>query len=503
MYGPDRCRQEAHQGDDTGRAAASDMDCYSRLPISAVAALMFIPALLSWGESELDSLVDEAMANSPTVLAARARVEQALCRHRELLEFFDPSLYVIGGKSERARGVPGSTGFVSGTNNAQEVSGGVEVAVAPGAYVAAGAAERFLAEPSDYNHLYQSLLGLRVRVPLLRDRGFSQWDLQRSASLADFNAVVSGLLVVMQSLRHDVELAYISCYETLSAYHVAKEATSRFQGLLDEAGELARLRVVPEYQVFPAEMELGLRQANELRALQAHETSLARLSGFLGTGREVGLASGPEILIELAGAARLPSDIPLEEALLRRGTYLQLTNQMEGIRAVLRRARDDLRSDVSLNMGLTWQGESPDAFVGGRSLTSEKAVGGEVVLVWRRPLEFRGARSRLSRHRARIAELKHRLTEVKISTETELAVGTLTYRRSRERLRALERALRAARETVSAEQERFRLGEARSRNVLDAEKDLTDVLERQTRTAAELLRARSNVLFASGYELDR
>jgi outer membrane protein TolC len=478
------------------------MDCYLRVPLAAIAITILSTAVPGFGNSELDSLIDEAMANSPTVLASRERVQQAVARHRELLEFFDPSLYAAVGKVERGRGVPGSTGFTSTTNNAQEVQGGVEVPLEPGAYLSVGAAERFLTEPGDYNHLYQTLLGVRLRIPLMRDRGFSKWDYDRARVLAEFNGSVSRLLSVMQVLRHDVELAYITSYETLSAYEVAREAKGRFQSLYDEARELARLKVVPEYQVFPAEMELALRRENELRARQAHETSLLRLSGFLGSRREVSLASGPEILIQLARDMELPPSVPVMDALVRRGPYLEITNQLAAVRADLARTREDLRPDVSLNMGVTWLGESPDDLLADSSISSDKSLGGEVVLVWRRPLEYRGAHSRMSFHRARVAELKRRLEEVLISTETDLQVGTLTYRRSQERLQTLDRAVQAARETVRAEQERFRLGEGRSRNVLDAEKDLTDILERQTRTAAELLRARSNILFASGYDLN-
>jgi outer membrane protein TolC len=477
------------------------MDCYSRVPIAAIATTIFAVTVFAAGADELDSLVNESMAHSPIVLAARERVQQALSRHRELLEFFDPNLYLGAGKTERGRGIPGGRGYPALTNNAQAVEGGMEVPLEPGGYLTVGGAERFLTEPGDYNHLYQTLVGIRLRIPLLRDRGFVQWDLERARALAEFNAAVSQLMTVMQTLRHDVELAYIASYESLTAYQVAREAKKRFQALLDEARELARLKVIPEYQVFPAEMELDLRQEMELRARQAYETSLVRLSGLLGSRRAISLRSGADILVQLARDIKSPPEIALADAVARRGIYLEIMNRLAAVRAQLARERDDLRADLSLNMGLSWLGESPDDVLGDGSITADKSFGGEVLLVWRRPLEFRGAHSRISRHRSRIAELKHRLLEVEIRTETELQTGLLAYRESRERLRTLDRAVKAARETVKAEQERFRLGEGRSRNVLDAEKDLTNILERQTHTAAELLRARSNLLFAAGYDL--
>jgi len=54
-------------------------------------------------------------------------------------------------------------------------------------------------------------------------------------------------------------------------------------------------------------------------------------------------------------------------------------------------------------------------------------------------------------------------------------------------------------DALEAENERFCLGEGRSRNVLDAQRDLTDALKRQTIIAVELLRAYSNFMYASGY----
>ena len=478
------------------------MDCYLRVPFAAIAASILTTAVFAGDNREIDSLVNEAMAHSPVVLAARERVRQALSRHRELLEFFDPNLYAGAGKTERGRGIPGGRGFPSITNDAQAVEGGVEIPLEPGAYLTVGGAERFLTEPGDYNHLYQTLLGVRLRIPLLRDRGFVQWNLERARALAEYNAAASQLLQVMQSLRHDVELTYIAAYESLSAYQVAREAKTRFQALLDEARELARLKVVPEYQVFPAEMELELRREIELRALQAHEISLEKLSQLLGTRRHVSLKAGPEILVQFARDMGEPPDIPLADAVERRGSYLEVKNLLAAGRAELDREQDDLRSDLSLNLGMNWLGESPDDIVGTNSESAEKSFGGEALVVWRRPLEFRGTHSRISRRRSRIAELKHRLREVEIRTETELKTGLLAYRESRKRLRALDRAIKAARATVNAEQERFRLGEGRSRNVLDAEKDLTNILDRQTHTAAELLRAHSNLLFAAGYDLE-
>ena len=64
----------------------------------------------------------------------------------------------------------------------------------------------------------------------------------------------------------------------------------------------------------------------------------------------------------------------------------------------------------------------------------------------------------------------------------------------------INNGMKAARETLESEQERFRLGEGASSDVLDAQKNLTIMLQRLTLAAADLLRARTEYLYAGGFE---
>ena len=59
--------------------------------------------------------------------------------------------------------------------------------------------------------------------------------------------------------------------------------------------------------------------------------------------------------------------------------------------------------------------------------------------------------------------------------------------------------MKAARLALDAERDRFRLGEGRSRQVLDAQKDLTKAMQRQNQNAASLLRTVSDYEYATGY----
>ena len=450
--------------------------------------------------SELQSLLDRALQANPQVLAAKARVEQALDQHEGLLGFFDPRLYMAGGTAQRARGVPGGTGWTSLTDDAHELTAGIELPVRPGAYLTLGAAERSLFDGgSGYDQLYQSLLGVRLRIPLMRDRGFVQFEQERARALADYGAAVSDTIAVMQTLRHAVEVAYVDAYATLASYDVSKRATERFRVLLGQARELARLKVMPAYQVFPAEMELSLRLEEEEQARQVHEVSLIRLQEQIGDRLPVALGFGAEHLVEVAAALGALPEVDVEQSLERRGSYRRLLNRIEAARADLKRATDDLLPDLSLRAATTWRGEDPDQPFASQTIVTDKPFGGEVVVVWEQPLMHRAADRRISGARAHIAELKQGIETERTALKADVQSAAAAYTVLIGRLKLLEQAKEAAKQTVAAEDERFRLGEGTSRNALDAQKDLTNALNRQARAAADILRALADYRHAAGY----
>lgn len=81
---------------------------------------------------------------------------------------------------------------------------------------------------------------------------------------------------------------------------------------------------------------------------------------------------------------------------------------------------------------------------------------------------------------------------------TEAEVARREYDAAGERLRWIGAAADSARAALAAEEERFRLGEGTSRHVLDAQKDLTDVLKRRNEILADALRARARYRAACG-----
>jgi outer membrane protein TolC len=440
--------------------------------------------------SERDALFADALAHNPKVQAARERVRQALAVRRGLLGFFDPQVSASGGKSDGRTGNDWTTGV------------GVEVPYRPGFYLGGELQEnRLFIRGPDYDHLYQTALKATLRVPLLKDVGFVQWRLRDLEAESQCREAVSQLLTVVQDVRHQLDLRYINALEALSSHSVAKAATERVQKLLAEAEELVRLKATPEYQLANARLEVELAQEDELRALQACEDSRVRLAELTGDLSRRDLKAGAEFLLSWAATADIAEQVPLPQVTANRGDYLLVQSQMATVEFRLRRSRDDLRPDLSFQAEAVWAGEDPDVpLLASGQYLADHNLGGQVRLVLSQPLGKRAERARLSEHKARMAELAESLRDVEVRVQADLEIASRNFVSARGRLDLVSRAVESAQRTLAAEEERFRLGEGRSRNVLDAQKDLTNTIRRQTGTAAILLRAWSDFQFATGYD---
>ena len=469
---------------------------------AAAIFMLMVFAVFSIDAHELDELLNEAAQHNPDLLAAKWRAEQMLLRHQELLEFYAPALTAAIGQADRTRSIPGASGYSSLTNNATELQAGVDMAVDPGFYIAFGGSERVYNDPDKYDYLAQTLFGVRIRIPLLRNRGFKNLSIEREMALAEYNAAVSNLLDVAQRLRRDVTLAYIAAYESLSSYKVTQEATVRFERLVNEAKDLNKLKVIPEYQIFDAQMDLQLGLENEEIARNRFTLNLINLSSLIGGHRQVTLKNGPEILFQIASETKLLEEITIEEALEHRGSYLQIKNNLEYARAQIASALEEQKDDVTFNMGVSWQGEMHDHFDGSFKYTTDRHVGADASIIWKRTLDYRGPRARQARQEARIQQLKENLRSVSVDINAQLQNAVNNFRTAQTRIEIVNKGIEASQKTLEAEQERFRLGEGTSSNVTDAQKELTSLQQRRTSAAADLLREKTNYQFAIGYNGD-
>jgi outer membrane protein TolC len=449
--------------------------------------------------NELLELLQEAEANSPVLNAARARIEQALQQHEELLEFFDTQLYAGAGKGENSRNIPLSGEYTVLSAESYAIEAGLARAIAPGAYFNIGARSELLDNVGGYKELYQNTLGLRVRIPLLQDRGFSILGYRRSAALAEYNRAVSDLLALSQELRYQVEQAYITAYEALSAYNVTQGASQRFAALVKDAHELTRLKAIPDYQVHSAERELQIGLEDEEKARNRYDLSLVTLGNLLGSSREIKLRATPEIIVEMGSKQADLSIVPLEKAMQYRGLVLSIQHRQQAARAEYDRIEEEMKDNVSLNVGVSARGENRHTPFEMHRKLSDEYLGGEISLTWTRPLDYQGSKTRLARLTALISELKAELQQAQLTVSREMKNAELNFLSARRRIEIIGKGMQAARETVASEQERFRLGEGSSVDVLDAQKNLTVILQRLTVASADLLRARSQYQYACGF----
>ncbi len=475
----------------------------SRVVLSCV--LVVLSLLLPAGVSadvppaaELQRLVALALAHNPRVLAARHELVRLQAERDGVGGFYDADFVAVAGRSEWARLVPGATRAAGLADNAIAASVGIEKPVRPGAYVSFGVGERRLLEPGGgYEFLYQSTLGARVWVPLARDRRFAVWRAHDRRALEAVNAFSQRLTAVMQEVQHQVELAYIEYLNAGAEVDTASMGVGRAEKLLMEAQDLVRLDVVAEYQLFPARMEVALQQedlAASRQALRAAGILLAELIGKTGPPPVVVTA---EEFGEWADGGGLEVR-SVEEACRRRGDYREVLARISEAKAALALAKEDMRSDVALTVSAYWQGEDPDTVIATGSLLGEEEFGSEMALVWRRPLGFSKERARARAAEAAVAVLQEELRGVCLRIAAELSTARSAFEAAQTRLGLVTAAVEDASQTLVAEEARFRLGEGRSRNVLEAQKDLTAAVRRRSAAAAALLRARSAWLYATG-----
>ena len=445
-------------------------------------------------------LVGLALRESPVLRQAEQRVAQARARCTETAAFFDPSLRAAGGVASAAQGIPGSSAAFLLPQDSVVMQAAVDLPLLPGAYLSAGVAERYYTRSSEaVDSFYQTLAGLQVRAPLWRDFGFRQWRKERRQVELEAAAAEAALLAARQDLRHRVELAYIATREAMAGRWVVGQALVRAQALLGEAEELSRLQAIPVYQVYPARMEFELRRQDVMEAERICDAARRELALLLGGKDEWDLSDGEEDLSLLAAAAMELPDLNEDDALAARGSYLELALRLMAAEALVEKLRDDLRPDVSLNAGITYQGENENDPWGDQNISSRDSVGGEVTLVFRRAWGLRAERARLASQQAVVQERRAMLQDEQLQIERGLNVAYTACLSARRELETLERAVASARETLESEQDRFRLGEGRSRNVLDAQKDLSNTLHRRNRAAALFLRAGMDYHYAGGY----
>lgn len=454
--------------------------------------------------NELTELVHRALEANPSILAQLAVSEQLLAQHREVLEFLDPTLYAAGGYGSQLRGLPLAPAGYSrvGAEDSLEAQAGVLVPIKGGAYLSAGGVTRRWMNPPEYrDSFYQHLVGVNLQVPLWRDRGFALLGYRQRAALAAYQASLDRLRDMAQTVRHEVEQAYIDACSAQNAYQITQGATKRFERLNTEARELADLETIPEYQYTETVRDLQNGREDEEIARNAQALALVKLAATIGDRTPLeALQSTPEEFLNAAEEVVLPDFTQDAEAAMElRGEPCALRDEREQAQAQYEQMLEEHRDQIVLNMGVNWQDDSRRGPFSASYGTSPHNWGFEAMVVWTRPLDYTGTEARTAQFQARLDQLDALLETQRIAIEAELRNAQLRLETAKRRLQIVNAGVDAARQTVASEQERFKMGEGNSHAVLEAQKNLTAILLRQNAATAELLRALSDYNFACGY----
>jgi outer membrane protein TolC len=445
------------------------------------------------------ALQAERLLEHPLVVAARHALERERQDLAAVDGYFDTRLTAAVGAASWTRAVPGSSYISPIAANRLAVQAGLERAVLPGAVLAAGAAQRRLLEADD-DDLYESLAGVQLRVPLWRNRGLADWHWEQNEAGALAAAAAHRLDAVRQQLLYESDAAFIDLQQAQADLEAYRRAAARVDRLVAEAEALTALLVIPEYQLFPARLDASLRAEQVAEAEHRCFAIRTRLDALLGPLPELAVGAAP--LLAWAGRVEAPVRYTVEDALARRGTAQELQAAIDAATAAERRARNAIRPDLSAVLGGTWQVEDPDGAWGGDALLDDEPFGYDAALVLSLPLERRRERAAWNAARSRTAEWRALLAQERRQVARELDAARDAVRQADRRFRLVDSAVANAAGALQAEAERFRLGEGRSRNVLDAQKDLTDAELRRHAAAGALLRAHAALAFAAGYPGD-
>jgi outer membrane protein TolC len=137
-------------------------------------------------------------------------------------------------------------------------------------------------------------------------------------------------------------------------------------------------------------------------------------------------------------------------------------------------------------------------------METDDEAGGERVgsfagLAWRRSLGLRKERWEVRAAESAVRAAEQEMAALRLRTAAAIDTAGGAMEAARTRLGLAEGAVREATAALDAEAERFRLGEGRSRNVLDAQKDVTRAVRRRDAAAADLLTAWADIRYACGY----
>ncbi len=444
----------------------------------------------------------------PSVVAAKMR-EQAAGYQADGLgySFRSPVLSAATGYSKGADDIQGISLPRVASEDAVVFSGGVEAPVGGGVYAGGGVAERVLTESSTGGggDLRQTSLGARARVPLLRDFKYGlhrhEFSKLQAAALADSAEREKMQCVVAR----DALLAWNGYLRGVGDMQAVENAVRRAEKLCEQTSERAELKDVAEYQVFPTKYEVALRREELQEARQNVGSGLETLRERLGLQAAAGEAmltsvSGTNAILSMALSITQFNELAFsaEDVLQRHPACLSALAKLESAKAEVSLAMEKAKDSLDLSAGIGWRGETDSGLFGNDTLESRNNEVLEVGLSWKRSLDKRGVRTDVAVAKAREGAALADLRVVENEVLAALARAQTVFASACGRLELASSAIEEARKALASEESRFNLGEGTSRNVLDAQKDLTTATRRGIAVAGTVADALVELVYAAG-----
>jgi len=273
-----------------------------------------------------------------------------------------------------------------------------------------------------------------------------------------------------------------------------REHCKRVQDLL-EVQKAARVDLLRTEVRLASLVQARVAERNRLSILHR------RLENLLGE-------SPTKAHVEVRGVLQPPAtEVPGEEAsfrraLLQRADYLAALAEVAALRERVAAAKAERLPTVSLvgTYGRRW-GADPDIEQPG----SEDAVNmGYAGLTLSVPL-FEGGRitSRIREQRDLLTAARRRLRQLELDIRLDVQTAVLTIRSNLERVRATEKAVEQAEESLRIERRKYEVGKGSITDVLDAQSALLDAQTNYYRALAGYHTARAAWRLAVGADVQR
>ncbi len=443
----------------------------------------------------LPALLARVREANPQVRAQTDRVAAAGYDAAAVEGFFDTTLSAASGLAEGAMRTPGSIlpgvapteAWVTEATAARPLRQGVWLrgSLARWDSLGGGAAD------NDSG----TVAGAALEKPLLRDRGFALQRLEREAARQGVEVAQASRQTVWQDTCHAVTLAYVDWLDAHAEQVESLAASGRVARLLAETESRVALDATPSYQLASARMEVAFRQDDLHRAQAALGAARIRLVELAGGDLPLDALPPPEAdeLRRWADAcARAGRDTPFALHVPERPEWRAAAAAAAQADTLVRRAREDLKADLSLFGGVGWRLDDEPGRRGDSDLAWEAGV------VWRSPLGHDAEKARAAAREADACASRAVLAATITAVAAEFERARTAFESACSRLASIDRAVEEARASLDAEVERFRLGEGRSRLVLDAQKDLSAANRSANAAAAQTIRAYADQARAAG-----